>query len=66
MAHSRPPLALSRRASLLLDFLQKLPKYAFEEDEVACVTTKKEVEALKKALEDARKAFPELCEPNSN
>jgi dsDNA-binding SOS-regulon protein len=51
---------------LLLDFLQKLPKYAFEEDEVAWVTTKKEVEAFEKVLEDARKAFPELCEPNSN
>jgi hypothetical protein len=51
---------------LLLDFLQKLPKYAFEKDKVAWVVTEKEVEAFEKVLEDTRKAFPELCEPNSN
>jgi hypothetical protein len=51
---------------LVLNSIQKLPKYAFEEDEVLWVVTKKEVEGLEKAVDDARKAFPELCEPNSN
>jgi hypothetical protein len=48
------------------DFIQKQPKYAFEKDKVAWVVTEKEVEAFEKVLEDTRKAFPELCEPNSN
>lgn len=50
----------------VVDFLQKLPKYAFEEDEVAWVTTKKQAEALENALKEAAKAYTELCEPNSN
>jgi hypothetical protein len=40
----------------VVDFLQKLPKYTFEEDEVAWVTTKKQAEALEKALKEAAKA----------
>jgi hypothetical protein len=51
--------------NFVLNFIQKLPKYAFEEDEVVWVTTKKQVEEFEKLIEDTRKAFPELCEPDS-